>query len=350
MKAPNILSNKARSRAALMMAMLHAQINAADVATQNYGPEYTGENKPGVITQINADMLTEGTYREALTTYAVGYPGVDFGADLEILAPGVQVANRFDYKAFDNAEAFYSELTDDLRAPGADFKSVEYTSEEVTAKTANRGLMICVDRDQVKGMPNWEQQYTQMLLVRIRLNQLRRAINLLSAAATNTAKTWDATAGKNPDGDVRTEIRTGHTAAGVRPNRVAFGPTAWDLRASSHEAQDNAGGYAAAARDEAALARYLAIEKVLICQARYSTTATVKAEALSNLVLMFNAMAAATTEDPSNIKRFWSPCDNGQQLMVHRWDIGAKKMAIAVEHYELLKITSTLGIRKFTIS
>lgn len=340
----------ASAKAAHRRQLLHARINAADEATAFFDPEYTAAHKHGVITRINADLLTEGTYRESLTNYAVGFPGVDFSRDLEVLAPGVQVARRFDYKAFDNAEAFYSETTDDLRAPRGDFKEVEYTSEEVTAKTANRGLMVCVDRDQVANNSNWEQQYTQMLLRRLRLNQLRRAIALLSAGSTNTAKTWDGTDGKNPDGDIRTEIKTAHTAAGVRPNRVAYGPTAWDLRVTSHEAQNNAGGYAAAQRDEAALARYLSVEEVLICQARYATSTSAKAESLSNLVLMFNAMKGATVEDPSNIKRFWSPCDNGMEIMVHRWDIGPKKMAIAVELYELLKLTSTLGLRKETIS
>lgn len=344
------MKTNAMARAALMRMKLHALINAVDASTAAYAPAYTGAHKHGVITELNADLITEGTYREALTTYAVGYrvPGME--ADLNVLAPPVQVAFRFDYKAFDNAEAFYSELTDDLRAPRAVFKEVEFTSEEVPAKTANRGLMVCVDSDQVRDNPNWEQIYVGMLITRLRLNQLRRAINLLSAAATNTAKTWDGTAGKNPDGDVRDEIRAAHTAAGVRPNRVAYGPTAWSLRQSSHEAQNNAGGYAAAARDEAAVARYLGIENVLVAQARYATSATAKAEALANLVLMFNAMASATVEDASNIKRFWSPCDNGQELMVHRWDVGPKKHCVAVELYELMKITSTLGIRKFTVS
>lgn len=338
------------ARAALMRQKFHAQLNAVDRATAAYAPEFNGQFQHGVIVQLNADLITEGSYRETLTNYAVGYrvPGVE--THLEALAPAVQVSQRFDYKAHDNAEAFYSELSDDLRAPRADFKEVEYTSEEVTAKTANRGLMISVDADQVRDNPNWEQLYTARLIQRIRLNQLRRSINLLSAAATNTGKTWDGTAGKNPDGDVRDEIRTANTAAGVRPNRVAFGPTAWSLRQSSHEAQDNAGGYAAAGRDELALARYLSVEQVLICEARYATSASAKAEALSNLVLMYNALAGATVEDASNIKRFWSPCANGLEVMVHRWDVGPKKLCLAVEVNELMKITSTLGIRKFTIS
>jgi hypothetical protein len=344
------LNQKSLAAAVMRKQALHANINAADAATAAYAPAYNGAHEHGVITQINADLLTEGTYRESLTTYAVGFRGVDFGGDLELLAPNVQVANRFDYKAYDNAEAFYSELTDDLRAPRGDFKEVEYTVEEITAKTANRGLMICVDRDQVSGNPNWEQQYTGMLITRMRLNQLRRAINLLSAAAVNTAKTWDSTAGKDPDNDVLTEIVTGHTAAGVRPNRVAYGPTAWSKRVLAHRAQNNAGGYASAGLTVDQVAAFLSLEKGLVCQARYATSATAKAEALANLVLAYNALAGATVEDPSNIKRFWSPCDNGQELMVHRWDIGPKKMAVAVELYELMRITSTLGIRKLTIS
>ncbi len=338
------------ARAALMRSKLKSRINAADLATALYGEPYTGAHKHGVITEINADMLTEGTYREALTTYAVGYPGVDFSADLEVLAPGVPVARRFDYKAWDNAEAFYSELQDDLRAPGADFKSVEYTSEEISAKTQNRGLMVCVDADQVKDVPNWEQQYTRMLLTRLRLNQLRRGAALLSAAATNTGKTWDTTAGKDPDQDVMSDIVTAHTASGVRPNRVAYGPTAWTKRVLAHRAQDSAGGYASAGLTIDQVAQFLGLEKGIVCNARYATSASAKAEVLSNLVLLFNAIAGATVEDSSNIKRFWSPCDNGMELMVHRWDIGPKKMCIAVELYELMKITSTLGIRKQTIS
>lgn len=340
----------AKARAALMRQARIALINAADAATLSYAPAYTGAHRHGEITELNADLITEGTYREALTTYAVGFPGVNFSADLEALAPAVPVARRFDYKAFDNAEAFYSELSDDLRAPGGDFKSVEYTSEEISAKTQNRGLMVCVDADQVKDMPNWEQTYTRMLLNRLRLNQVRRAITLLSAAATNTGKTWDTTAGKDPDQDVMSDILTAHTAAGVRPNRVAYGPTAWSKRVLAHRAQDTAGGYASAGMTPQQVAQFLGVEQVLVCEARYSTSSSAKAEALSNLVLEYNAMGGATVEDPSNIKRFWSPCDNGMELMVHRWDIGPKKLALAVEVYELMKITSTVGIRKLTIS
>ncbi len=338
----------ALERGALLKARHHAAINAIENAP--LAPDYTPGARHGEIMALNADLVTEGTYREALTTYAVGYRQGSLERDLETLAPGVPVAMRFDYKAFSNPEAFYSELTDDLRAPGGDFKQVEYTSEEVSARTQNRGLMLIVDADQVRDMPDWEQRYTGMLMTRLMLNKLRRAITLLAAAATNDDKTWSVDAGKDPDQDVLTAIVTGHTAAGVRPNRVAYGPTAWAKRVLAHRAQNTAGGFASAGLTAEQLAAFLGVDEVLRCEARYSTSASAKAEALANLVLLFNALTGATTEDPSNIKGFWSPCSNGQRVMVHRWDIGAKRMALAVEHYELLKITSTLGVRKVTVS
>lgn len=348
MKAPQVNLKKAIREAQASQMQFRQRLNALE--TVDLEPAYNPDSAHGTVSRINADLLTEGTYQESLTTYAVGYPVGTLEADVEFLAPAVQVARRFDYKAFSNPEAFFSDTDEDLRSIGADFKEVEYTKEEETAKTLNRGLMITLDADQVRDMPGWEQMYTGMLVRRLLLNKARRAIALLSAAATNANKTWDATAGKDPDNDVLTDIVTAHTAAGVRPNRVAYGPTAWSKRLLAHRAQDNAGGYASAGLTQEQLAQFLAIEGVLVCEARYSTSLTAKAEALSNLVLMYNALAGATTEDPSNVKGFFSPCDNGQRLMVHRWDVGAKKRCLAVEHYELLKITSTLGIRKQTVS
>ena len=76
---------------------------------------------------------------------------------------------------------------------------------------------------------------------------LRRAIALLSAAATNTAKTWDTTAGKDPDSDVNTELVTAADLSGIRPSRVGFSDTSWSKRLLAHRAQNTAGGFASAA-------------------------------------------------------------------------------------------------------
>lgn len=312
---------------------------------------FAGVGESGVM-ELNASLLTQSSFQEALTAFAMGWrdDGGQLQRELDFFAPGVQTARRFEYAEAVNIEQFYSETTDDLRGIGADFKKVEYNSTKTTGKTDNRGLMVVVDLDEVKDTPGWEQQKVAMLMSRIKRNQLRRAIALLAAAATNTAKTWDTTAGKDPDMDVISDLVTAATAIGVKANRVGYGDTAWSKRALSHRAQSTAGGFASASLTEDALAGILGVDQVLRSTSRYASSATAKSEILSNLVLMFVAMQSADPMDSSNIKCFWTPTDQGNRYAVHSIPHGIKQHIIAVEHYELLKITSTLGIRKFTVS
>lgn len=183
---------------------------------------------------------------------------------------------------------------------------------------------------------------------RILRNSLRRTIALLSAAAVNTAKTWDTTAGKDPDMDVISELVLAATASGIRPNKVGFGDSAWAKRALSHRAQNDAGGYASAGLSPAQLAALLNAD-TYVSRERYSTAGAALAEIVSNLVLMFFAMGS-DVEDPSNIKRFTSITESGGEWRVYVQQVTSKLVDITVEHYELIKITSTLGIRKFTVS
>ncbi len=301
------------------------------------------------IVQANASLFTEAYFSEALTGFAMGWKDVEpILETLEFFAPQVLVPRRFDYAEFANAEEFYSE-DNDARAIGADFGIVEYTQSEIEAKTINRGLKICVDLDQVADKEGWREHYAQKLMRRLQRNSLRRAIALLSAAATNTAKTWDATAGKDPDGDITADLITAADAAGVRPNRVGFGDTSWNKRYTSHRAQNTAGGFASAQLTPEQLASILMVDEVKVSKEHYSTGGT-KSQAVGNLVLMFNASAGQDKEDASNIKRFVSPCEGGTVYRVYEQQISEKLYVITVECYELTKITSTLGIRKFTVS
>ncbi len=325
-----------------------ALLNALSLAP--YAIQDNGKFQHDRIVEANASLLTEGYFSEPLTNYAVGFKDPNnIEESLGFYAPEVMVNRRFSYKEHTNAEEFYSDGDDDERAIGADFGGVEYTKDEIDAKTINRGLKICVDLDQVADQEGWRELYTGKILRRLKRNSLRRAIALLSAAATNTAKTWDTTAGKDPDQDVMTELIAGTTASGVRMNRVGYGDTSFSKRLLSHRAQDNAGGYASAGLTPEQVAAFLGVDKVHVSRERYSTGGA-KAEIVSNLVLMFMALDGVDTEDASNIKRFISPCEGGGKVRVYERQINAKLYEIVVEHYELIKITSTLGIRKFTVS
>lgn len=304
------------------------------------------------IAEFNASLIAESFYTQPLTDFAVGWRDVDLDAELEFFAPEVVVPDRFQYAVADNAEEFLSD-TDDTRPLKSDFKDVEYTQTKVDAATRNRGLQITLDVDQIRGMSNWEEFYVQKLLRRIKRNALRRAVALLSTAATNTAKTWNTVAGVDPDQDVLMELISAADADGIKPNRVGYGDTASGKRQLSHRAQNNAGGYASAALKPDELAGLLGVESVLFSKSRYTTSATARTQTVGNLVLMFNAHSGMDTEDPSNIKRFismGSAEDGGGRFQVYSARISAKRHVIAVGHYELLKLTSLIGMRKLTIS
>lgn len=326
--------------------------NLAAIEKQVFDPLDNGSAlQPGVIYAANASRFAEAYLSEALQTYAVGFKDPnDIAATRRFFAPEVEVGPLFEYQVFESAADFLSE-TDDSSAVGMDYKKVEPAKSTPTlGKTEDRGLTLVTDLRTVAGQSGWEQRKVARLLRRIERNRLRRALALLSAAATNTAKTWDTSAGKDPDMDVAADLVTATNSSGVRPNRVGFGETAWMKRMLAFRAQDNAGGYASAGLSPEQLAAFLMLDKVLVSRERYQSAAAAKSEVLGNLVLMFNAMDGADVEDPSNIKCFVSKYEDGSFVRVYQQQLSANLVAHTVSYQELTKITSTLGIRKFTVS
>lgn len=314
-----------------------------------YEAEVNRALRHGEIVMANESLFNSNTFSEALSHYAVGWRDQsDLEAALEFYAPAVQVADRFEYSEHNNAEDFLTDIDDDARAPYGDFKTVENRGEIKHSKVENRGLRTVIDLDLVRGKKNWKEEAVARLLGRLKRSSLRRAIALLSAAATNDAVTWDDKA--NPDGDVRRVLRLATDASGLRPNRVGFGEQANDLRLAAYEAQNTAGATTALGRDGARLAAYYNVSQVHYSVERYQSGVNTKAELVGALVLLFNALSGVDVYDPSNIKRFWAPCVDGSDVRVYERELGPKLYEIVVEKYELIKVTSMLGIRKLTVS
>ena len=327
------------------------------VETANFDAPYTAEFEHDRMTEANTALLDQAFFSEPLTTYAVGFQDdkvVD--AALEFYAPIVPVSRKFTYSTFDNAEAFTSD-TNDVRSIRSDFKEIEYTSGKINAATINRGLQISIDLDEVDGMTNWEESYTQKLIRRLKRNSLRRAVALLQATAVansaSTAKTWDTTALKDPDQDVILELIASADTVGMRPNRIGYGDTSWAKRLLSHRAQTNAGGFGSSALTPEQLAGFLQVDAVNVCPSRYTSGSSARAQIVANAVLMFMAEAGVDTSDASNIKRFvtmGSSAQGGGIYQVYVQRVSAKRYVIAVGTYELTKITSAIGVRQFIIA
>lgn len=315
----------------------------------NVVPDYpadTRNNPRGVICLANEERFTAAFFSEPLTTYAIGWKDPEnIQATLDAIAPPVEVPRRFEFKSAKNAEEFLSEV-DDIRAIGSAFKKVEYTGTSVNQKTINKGLTITLDRDEL--VPGKEERTVIRLMSRLNRNDLRRAVAALIASATNTGKTWDGTAGKDPDMDVKSDLETGATARGLGSNVIVYGATAWTKRLTSYRAQNLAGQSASSTLTPDQVAAFLGVSRVVISNERYQATSTTKAEILGAYVLMYYASLLADTEDPSNIKQFWTPTESGR-FRVYREE-HAKTIDISVEHYSNIVLPSTLGLRKFTIS
>lgn len=319
-----------------------------EAVNELYLPADHSDIQPGVIYAANEARFTASNYNEPLTQYTVGWRDPEnLDALLDSIAPSVPVGRRFEFKKATNAEAFLSE-TDDVRAIGANFKRVEYTGESVNEKTLNKGLTIRLDKDDMLDDME-EERAVGRLMQRLSRNELRRALALIDAGATNAAKVWSSAT--NPDKDLRDLCTTAANVSGIRPNVLVFAESAWDLRLDAYEAAANTSSYAgrAAAMTPQDLARKTMVDRIEIVKARYQSTASAKGLVQTTLtVLGYIALQGAGKDDPSNVKRFITPA--GTRYRVFRKE-SDKFIDLSVEHYSNIVITSSgASICKLTVS
>lgn len=293
------------------------------------------------ITTANENRFSAGNYSEALTAFTVGWTDPENTSKLlDFIAPPIAVGRRFEFKKSDNAQAFYSE-SDDVRAVGAEFKRVSYSGESVNEKTINKGLTIRVDHDEVAG-DDWQERYVQMLLQRLLRNELRRAV----AAIDESPKAWDADS--NPDADIREMLMLAADESGVRPNRLLFGESAWDLRMTALESQNSAVAFKGAAMAKDELAGKFMLDACEVLSSRYQSAPDAKSKILGDCVFAFYAQNSLSKDEPSNLKRFYTPTEEGGAFRVY-CDERAKYTDITVEHYSSIVATSSLGVRKLSV-
>lgn len=307
--------------------------------------------RAGQICLANEARFNSAFYSEEATNYIVGWrDSSNIQETLDFLFPPVLVGRRFEWKKAENAEQFLSE-TDDVRAIGSDFKHVEYKGSTVQDKTVNKGLTIVVDKDDtIAQLPGFENVIAARLKQRLLRNDLRRGITAASTAATDVAKTWNTTAGKDPDQDMLEQANLTADDSGVRASRLLMGETAWAKRVMAHRAQASAGGFGSADKTLDEVVAWLGMRKGMLSRERYQNAAATKAKIVPDIALFFYTDDNLSAEDPSNTKRFWSPVEGGGEWRVYIEPVGSKFIQITVEHYSNLVITSSLGLRKITVS
>lgn len=311
-------------------------------------PTDLGDNPKGIIHTANEARFRTSHYNEPLTSFSVGWKDPEnLRQLLEFIAPSVPVSRRFEFKRADNSEAFFSEA-DDLRAIGSSFKRIDHTGETVNEKTLNKGLTIRIDHDDMVG-DNWQERHVHLLIQRLMRNELRRAIQALSLVCNDQEAIFpqDGSA-SDPDGLIRKVLMDAANLSGIRPNRILIGERAWDLRANCYSLQANAGAFRSSDLNKSQLAGKLNVEGVEIASARYQTaTDEQKVNLVGKEIYMYYALEGITKDEPSNIKRFYTPAENSDFRVY--LDEHAKYTDISVEHYSNIVITSSLGLEKITV-
>ena len=297
---------------------------------------------PGVIYAVNESRLASSTYSEPLTAYTVGWKDSEnIEATLEWIAPSIVVGRRFEFKKADNNEQFFSEI-DDIRGIGSDFKRIEYKGTSVNEKTLNKGLAYRIDSDEDLVS---EEVVVARLQTRLLRNELRRAFGVAQAAASNTNKTWNASA--TPDEDMRAAIAAHQLAMGVFPNRGIISLAAWNLRCSAYAPQNNAGALAGMSRNATDVGQLLGLDDLRTTRELFQVSGTAKQRILTSNALFFFGENGIMKDDPSSVKRFVTRPDGGK-FRVYRTQVG-KFVDIIVEHYSNI-VAAAGGIQQLTLS
>lgn len=332
-----------------VMAMLGLPASEAFTIAQ---PDENFSN--GRVLAFNASQFAGNNPHEFLTNYAVRFtdPRQDaLRAIRESLAPEVSSNNSayVDYPVYTMGDSYLAldQAGDARRAPGADYRTLRNTAKLITSQRLHdTGLAVEVDEDEETLDTDWQQRKVAWLLGILDRTELRTAIALFIASAANTAKTWDTTAGKDPDQDVNTII-DGMT---VKPSNLIYGPGAWTKRVGSLRAQNLAGQAQSALLTPEQLGSLFNAD-VQIPRNRFATGASTTSDVIGGYVLLFSSMSGMSRDDFSNLKTFVAPVKGHGKRAVWIRQVGDKRWRIAVSTGKrLVALTSAIGAELITVS
>lgn len=309
----------------------------------------------GQISVANSALNYAGSFAQDVTGYLAGLPSDDETASLDALCPPIQTNDFFRFSKADD-EAYLTESDDsDIRNRGATFKRVQYSGTQVTDQTSQKGLTMRVDHKdlpKINGVifPGWENAYALDLRKRLVRADKVRFFTLLDAAATNVAITFSATT--NPDGLLRAMVALTRTATGRYPTHCTIGNASWQGRIDAYEAATrvNTGSVNHADYDEARLARYLRVGMVIIEEGiKQLSKGAAKVDTLGLANYSYSASESVLMDDPSNVRRAWSPVKGGGEwaVSIQEHDVYTD---ITVWHESKLFCPQTTGVRKTTVT
>lgn len=287
---------------------------------------------------------------QPLTQFATGAPDTNgLQAFLDTIAPPVPTGMRFSYQVHTEAEERVADALTGIRRPiGGEFPVVRLTGSEANGNLFNLGLTTFIDHDQGGLNPLVQQHHVMNLLNRILRAQVVNAVGLIDAASTDAGSTNWGDSASNPDKDMRTDLRTAKLARGSRSSLVLIGDAAWQYRQDAYEqpARNNSG--TKASYTPAQLATALRVREVVVAEETKRSSATALADIVGSATYNFHVDPVATTNDMSNMKQFTMLGAAGAvEVFI---EMMTKRVKVTVSKYANTIITSSVGIRKRTVT
>jgi hypothetical protein len=310
----------------------------------------------GQITVANSAQNYAGSLAQDVQGYLAGLPSSDESIMLERLFPGMQTNDFFQFAKADD-EAYLTEADDsDIRAIGASFKRVQYKGTTVTDSTQQKGLTMRVDHKTLpkvnaQVVPGWENRYAAALRNRLIRADIARGLALVDAAATNVGITFSASS--NPDGLLRAMVQLTRLAIGDLAHvKVVMGNASWQGRLDAYEAAARANTGVANHADYSPedLARYLMVKEVILQDSiKQTKKGAAKVDQLGLINYSYSVTDSPMIDDPSNIKRAYSPVKGGGEwaVAIQEYEVFTD---ITVWHESKIFAPITTGIRKTTVT
>lgn len=318
---------------------------------ESLGIVESGKLAPGRVALANEGAFNAAFLSQPLTDYAIGWKTEDNKLEelLEFIAPGVRVPRKFEYRVGNNADAFAAVADgSDVRSLYGEYKLVKTTAGTTNGKTVSKGLSTLLERDEEREVPNAREGKVAWLKRMLLRAEVIRAVSLLNTAATNSAKTWTGSNGSLPDTDLMAAIDAFGDAVGIDANRVLLGSSAWTKRIGAYASKE-AKNFVPPATLQG-LADFLGVEKVVKSSERYTTGSGKSKLVTADCAFVFMGMAGATSEDPSTLKRFWTPKEGGEWVVYVDEKYSDELIKITVAHTSQIALTCSTGVQKLTIS
>ena len=291
---------------------------------------------------------------KVLSNMVIGYKPEGHIADM--IFPILPVDKQSDiYQITDRARKLRRQ--DTQRSPGTEARLVDNEIGSATYYCRNYALKTSVTiEDKANADPAFVQNLlnadAELLVDDLSLDKEMR----VAALVTNTANVGSSAAvssgwtgsGATPLADINAAIDNVRYANGIEPNRLTFGPQAWDSfrRHSTVRdlilGQNNGGGYVSRAQ----VAALLEVEEVLVAGSFKNTGAEGQAESVE-AVWNDHVLVSYTVKSPSKKKpsfgyafRWAAPGLPNMQVERHAYNTRTKSEEVEVGYHQDEKITA----------